>query len=306
MTTTDYLLCGWRVRSDLPLPELLAWPATQDIPPDITIMQASVPDRLENAVTQGDSFAVDAQGSALLHIKGLVRILARGGRQISVEILRRESSESWRLFLLGSTLGHIAHQRGLFPLHAACLRVKERTIAIAGASGAGKSTMAMALAQRGHALLSDDLIVVRQDGFAPPQVLPAFPRLKLWRDTLDTLAVDTRMLPRVRDGMEKFNLAGAGNFGFDPAPRVLDAIFVLDEQPVARLTPLPLLESAAAIRNQIFRPKFGALLGNAHQARLFAQSVAIASKTRVCRLERPKIFADLAAIVTLVEDHVAA
>ena len=305
MAFTDYLLCGLCVHSELALPELLPWPAGEAHAPDITIRETSVPAFLPNPVTRGESLVVDADGSVLMHIKGLVRILARGGNEIFVEILRQETSEGWRLFLLGSTLGHIIHQRGLFPLHAACLRVSGRTLAIAGQSGMGKSTMAMALAQRGHQLLSDDLTVIQQQGLAAPLVLPAFPRLKLWRDSLESLDVDLAGLAQVRDGMDKFNLSRGDRFGFDPAPNPLHAILLLEEQPEIKLAPMPLLEAAAAIRDQVFRPKIGALLGKAHEARLFSQSVALASTVKIQRLERPKEFAALAATVELIEAHFA-
>ena len=305
MAPMDYLLCGWCVRSALALPELLPWPFGERTVPDITIRETSVPAVLDNPVTQGESLVVSADGSVLLHIKGLVRILARGGNEIFVEILRHEASEGWRLFLLGSTLGHIIHQRGLFPLHAACLKVAGRTIAIAGASGMGKSTLAMAMVQRGHALLSDDLTVIQQAGLAIPHVLPAFPRLKLWRDTLEKLAIDPGGVPRVRDGMDKFNLASSHSFGFDPAPSPLHAVLLLNEQAALGLAAVPVLEAAAAIRDHMFRPGIGALLGKAHQGRLFRQSVALASTVKIRRLQRPKEFAALAATIDLIEEHFA-
>ena len=58
---------------------------------------------------------------------GLGLLLDGGG---SFARLSGEARDDWRLFLLGSTLGHIAHQRGLFPLHAACLRIGGRAVAI--------------------------------------------------------------------------------------------------------------------------------------------------------------------------------
>lgn len=56
-------------------------------------------------------------------------------------------------------------------IHAAALEVRGRGVLLTGASGAGKTTLALLLRQAGHRLLSDDLAPVTRDG----RVLP-FPR----------------------------------------------------------------------------------------------------------------------------------
>ncbi len=47
-------------------------------------------------------------------------------------------------------------QRGGFALHANAVQIAGSVVAICGPRGAGKSTAAMRLAQRGHLLLADD------------------------------------------------------------------------------------------------------------------------------------------------------
>ena len=63
MAFTDYLLCGWCVRSELPLPELLPWPGDEMPVADITITETGVPATLANPVTHGESLVVGADGS---------------------------------------------------------------------------------------------------------------------------------------------------------------------------------------------------------------------------------------------------
>ena len=56
-------------------------------------------------------------------------------------------------------------------IHASCVAADGRAILITGASGAGKSDLALRLIDRGFALVSDDQTIVRRDGdrlFASP------------------------------------------------------------------------------------------------------------------------------------------
>lgn len=223
------------------------------------------------------------------------------GRAMRVQRLNRHD-ESWRLFLLGSALGYLCLQRSLFPLHAACLRIGTQTVAFAGHSGAGKSTLAAALLKRGHGLLSDDLTVIRLDSAGAIMVLPAFPRLKLWRDTLESLQLPVTDAPPVRPGMEKFDLRPSA--GFDAAPVRLDAVVVLgdaSEPHLQRLSPqhaLPLLHGYLA------RPQAAVRMGL--HAATFAHAAAIARQVPVWRLRRPRRFDALDITVDLIEAHVGA
>ncbi|BAE50258.1 hypothetical protein [Paramagnetospirillum magneticum] len=292
-----YRLCTWRVDSDLLLPELITWGGGGDgSAADLVIVQGSVPDHLDDAVTPGKFIVVGADGSVLLHIRNLVRILVQDGRRITVEILRRDPEESWRLFLLGSTLAILCHQRGAYPLHAASLRIGGRTLALAGHTGAGKSTLALGLVNRGHQLLSDDLSVLRA-GSDGVDLLPAYPRLKLWRKSLEALGVGVEGLPRVRGSLEKYGLSPSGPF--DPQPSRLDGIVVLKDGPLVRIERMRAVAAVPDLRSHVQRPGIGQHLRGA--AALLAEAGRIAEAVPVYRLERPKTFDDVGAMVELIE-----
>jgi len=298
MTQNDYLLCGLRVRSGLPLSELPAWPGDASGCPDVVVVETQVADRLDDGVTDPESWTtVGADGAVLLQAPDVVRIRVCGGKRIEVEILRRDEEQEWRLFLLGSALGYLCHQRGFLPLHAASLRIGDRTVAIAGPSGAGKSTLSLALTRRGHALLSDDVTVLRVEGQAPAQVLPAYPRLKLWRDALTAQGVATAGLRRVIKDMDKYDLRPGA--GFDPTPRPLDAVLMLQEGEASELRRLPTLEAAPAVLENVYRSNVGLLLGR--RASLFAQAVAVAGATPVYEFRRPRDFDSLEACAASIE-----
>ncbi len=299
MTVTDYCLCGLRLRSTLPLPELARWAGTSEGDPDVTVEAAAVPDRLQDAVSQGEYLSVSPD-AVLLNIPDAVRILTRRGREISVDIAQNAADEGWRLFLLGAAFGHLCHQRGLLPLHAASLQTGSRTLAIAGPSGAGKSTLALALVQQGAALLSDDVTVLQTE----PEILvqPSYPRLKLWREALDAMGIPAGALQPVRAGLEKFDLRP--HEGFDPRPRPLDALLILSEGEETGLRRLTTIEAAGAIRQNIFRPRAASLLGR--DAAIFAKAAALAGVVPVFAFVRPKKFEALGAGVALLERTFAA
>lgn len=296
----DYFLCGWRVRSALPLPELIPWRSADDGPPDIVVEEGPVPETLERSLTPGRYLMVDPAGTILLRIADGLRFLIRDGGRVTVDRVDREDADSWRLFFLGTVLGYLCHQRGLFPLHAATLRVDGRTLAIAGASGAGKSTLAHALGRRGHRLVSDDVTVICDEGNRL-EIRPAFPRLNLWRSALDAAGVGVAGLRRVRPQIEKYDVPLPGSVDIVPLP--LDAIVILGEASASDLTKLAPTAALPAVQAHIAQRQVAAALGN--QRRLFATTARIVSTVPVYRLQRPKRFEALERVAALLERDIA-
>lgn len=62
--------------------------------------------------------------------------------------------------LVSSVFSCVLAQRGLTCLHASVVAIEDRAIALIGPKGAGKSTLALAVAQRGGRLVSDDVAAV--------------------------------------------------------------------------------------------------------------------------------------------------
>ena len=87
----------------------------------------------------------------------------RDGNQIVIDAAPDATDRNVRLFLLGSALGALLHQRGLLPLHANAIDLGGGAVAFSGHSGAGKSTIAAWFHDRGHRILADDVCVVGFD-----------------------------------------------------------------------------------------------------------------------------------------------
>jgi len=120
--------------------------------------------------------------------------------------------------------------RGVTCLHASAVAFADHAIAFVGSEGAGKSTTAALMAQKGCAVISDDVVaLVERDGSF--YVYPAYPYLCLWPDSVAMVYGPDRQLPRFSASWEKRLLSLAGNnLRFEAKDLPLGAIFVLGER----------------------------------------------------------------------------
>ncbi len=95
---------------------------------------------------------------------------------------------AWWRELLDSTLFSVALLRGYEALHAGAIATPHGALAIAAASGGGKSTLLSELLARGRALLADDVLVLESRGDAEaPRAHPAPPAMTLPAERLAQL-----------------------------------------------------------------------------------------------------------------------
>ena len=200
-----YSCFGFRLRSEIALDEIGRADDPKDARPIVDIRLGPVSERLEEG---GEVHAglQAAGGEALLTVTETARYLVRAGREIIVDPLPGASQRNLRLFLLGSALGILCHQRGLLPLHANAIVVGGNAYAFAGPSGAGKSTLAAYFARAGYRVLCDDVCAIDLGDPGEPVAWPGLPRLKLWGDASTAFGHDNGQLDRVADGMDKFHV----------------------------------------------------------------------------------------------------
>ena len=140
------------------------------------------------------------------------------------------SLEDIATYVLGPVLGLLLRLRGVPCLHASAVAIGNSTVAFAGSEGAGKSTTAAALAGRGHAVISDDIValVEREGSFS---VLPAYPYLSLWQESVKILYGPEKALPSFSPAYDKRQLLLAENrLRFQETQLPLGAVFLLGER----------------------------------------------------------------------------
>ncbi len=279
---TDYHLCGWRVRSDIDLSELLPW-QENDHAVDVEIRIGSIPVDTNDPVFVLPHSRLWANNDFELDMHGVGRFRVETGCRVLVEPAADWVENELKAFLLGSVLGVLCHQRGLLPLHASAVRIRESAVLIAGITGAGKSTLAAALGLRGHGLLTDDVAAIDPTG---PLVLPAYPQRKLTPDVLDALALPHDGLVAHRPGQVKYRVPVSD--GFAAAPLAPAAIYILKQTPLGPFgepARLPPVNAMAVLNRMIYRRAVGSRIQP--KAALF-QSIGRLAQIPVYQVNRRK------------------
>ena len=232
------------------------------------------------AYGDGTRIVVDAKGS---------QVWAMGADGATIE--------DTATYLLGPTLGFVLRLRGVTCLHASAVAVDGKAVAFTGAAGAGKSTTAAAFAQLGFPVLTDDIAPLRE-GAGGFEIQPAYPRLRLWPDSAQSLFGSPEALPRITPTWDKRYLdLNQPQFSFVQHPLELAAIYVLAPR-ATRSPAVERLDSKAALMALVPETYSTRLLSGAQRAREFDVLARLVEHVPV-RLLTPG--ADLASMPALCE-----
>ena len=149
------------------------------------------------------------------------------------------SLEDTLSYLLGPVFGLLLRLRGVICLHASAVSIEDRCAVFVGSEGSGKSTTAAAFAREGFAVASDDIVGLLEHG-DEFKVLPAYPRVNLWPDSVKLLYGSPDALPPLSRGWDKRGLAlgEVGGARFEPRQLRLGTVYILGDvsaQPTAYL-----------------------------------------------------------------------
>lgn len=275
-----YRLYGLVAASDLQFPELL--PTESSIKPDIIIKYGDVPsDGLDGARKLGP-FSFASSGKFWLSIPKVARFQVSDGGEIIVDPVPNIDEDSIRVFLLGSCIGALLHQRGYLLLHGNAIELEDGCLVCAGKSGIGKSTLAAAFLRQGHRILADDMAAIDEHDNA----IPGFPRIKLWQDSAEKLQIDTSGLRRIRPEMEKYDYPLGASFHENPLPVKWVYIIETHKESGFSLKEIKGLDKYLPLRENTYRPRFmqGMKLEPSH-LKLCGN---LAGNIRLARIKRPQ------------------
>ncbi|MCB0994399.1 MAG: hypothetical protein KDB21_04870 [Acidimicrobiales bacterium] len=240
---------------------------------------------------RGSEFVLRAPEVGVFH--------AAHGDRITVDPDPGADPAAIEVFLLGSCLGAILHQRREFVLHASSFALEGVAYAICGNSGSGKSTTTAAMLRRGARFLGDDICLVRREPV--PTVVPAHPAGKLDRISLEANQVSSSGLQRLRLDRNKFLRRYTMEFHDEPTP--LRAIFVLgfgDATGPARSSSIERASLRGALRllfRHTYQRRFIPPTSNDHAGAMMAE---LAAGTPVYKIARPRAGDTFAVIPELV------
>jgi hypothetical protein len=292
-----YYLYGFRIASELKLPELI--PAHALTEPDIRIAIASLSDFRESTCPNGDWVQLAPEVYQIRMQHSCYRV--EEGRRILVDPSPRATPGDVRLWLLVIALVALIHQRGLLPLHASAVVVDGEVHAFCGESGAGKSTLAFALGQRGFEVLTDDAGMAIPNRVGQWLFHPGVPRIKLWRESLEHFGLYHRSMIRAHAGEDKYHLS-LDDLSEKP-PRRLRRLYMLEKSDngLTRIAALRGFEAIEAVRRQVYRQKTAKSLGRS--ASLLSKCGEIVRDVPVYRFTRPWSLESLEHALNKLENH---
>jgi hypothetical protein len=250
-----YRVFGFVVSSDLPVPGLT--PVESHTPQiDIRLYMGASPSagklRLDTEEPWYVSSYLDALGEPALRIwraanSGLYRLAYTSGLTFWLDCPKGTIWATWpdgsglndaAPYLLGPVFGIFLRLRGFTCLHASVVAMNDFAVGFVGPPGAGKSTTAAALTIRGCAAVSDDIALLRENPLGSFHVVPAYPYLCLWPESVKLMYGSSSALPQINSRSEKRRLllsVKADKFETRTLP--LGAIYLLGER-VAKSAPV--------------------------------------------------------------------
>ena len=279
-----YQACGITIASALDLPGL----ARTDAPPDVTVRRGPV--ETPDAFAPTGIAAVPGPDADVLAWYGRARL------RISADALVADGDDDRFLCqcIVGPGLGVLLHRRGRLALHGSAVDVGGRAVVFLGQKGAGKSTTAAALLDRGHALLTDDLVAIGHDAAGRPTVLPGPSQMKLWPASAEAVGLGDAIEPFL-DGLPKGVYYGARRA---EAAVPVAAVCALAWGDAVGVEPLGGAEGFGEVFGHVYAPRF---LGAPASASLLAPCTALLRAAPPVRLTRPQTLTHLEEVARRVE-----
>ena len=237
------------------------------------------------------------------YIKDVAVYQIKEGDTIRVEPCEKCDEQLMRVYLMCSCLGFIMIQRHKVAIHGGVVATNGQEVVITGDRGAGKSTLATELRQRGYCFLADDVAAtVWADG---PKIQPGFPYQKLCGDAMDQLGYDKKTVDSFKsDTQVKYMVPVKDTFVKKALPlKAICEVVPCDVQQVEILHITGQQKLMYLIKN-IYRGEFMQALGGM-QADYFKACIAIAKEIDFYVIKRPKDAFTIEAQVASLEEMLA-
>lgn len=292
----QYSCGGFAVESEIALPLPPAVHRTGV--PDLTISISSRPLAASGTyirdlaasdnVSGGVYFAEDS----LLYVCGTTRILCRSSdHTISFSFEDRNAA----LHLLTDLVIPEWFSRSALVLHASSVAIGEIAVAFVGASGTGKSTLALAVplhSEKG-AMIADDYLVIREEDRVAPTAIAA----RVWPDSAEQAQKAT--VSDLPTGKKQVDAGGSPL----PAPVKLSRLFVLAESDEVEISPVTKRDAFAQLFRNAFRIDPADPLTNRETVNRISD---LLNRLPLYQLSYPRSYSALPHVADLLRQHLHA
>lgn len=192
---------------------------------DLEIRLGETPEKLT-----GDNVLVKVKNQSrpgeFLMTNPVANFYITDGTKIIVEVKDKSEWSFIQHHLLTKCMAVIARQRGWLPIHSSAVSINGKAVLFVGNSGAGKSTTASFLVKRGYSFVADDICILSKNGNDSYHLSPAYPNIRLWKDSIAMVGQDTfEIKEKVMGNIEKFNVDP--QILFDPTPIPISHIYFI-------------------------------------------------------------------------------
>ena len=196
-------------------------------------LTTQLPDVIAEVVQQ--PLAPQHAKSDLLRVFEVGEFLVRDGRHIQAHFVPDFDPKLQAAYLIGLGMIMVLYQRGYLVIHSNAIALDSNTgVVFMAPSGTGKSTLSAAFHQHGYQILTDDVSAIYFED-NQPYILPAYPYIKLWRDSVEAYDHDLDQLQVMPFKAGKYYVPLNDSQCQNPVP--LRAVYLLDtEQPSQALT----------------------------------------------------------------------
>lgn len=300
---TQYEIYGLAVASEIQLPEMWSIEPEAARPTEIEIRLGQTPLCVHDDCERTGEYEVGAAG-ILLNLPDVGRFWAVGGHTLTVTPAPGADMDLVRLFVLGSGLAAILHQRGEFPLHASAH--DGRCYVFLGESGSGKSTLAGMLAQRGFSIVSDDVLVVAMPDAEAGAAMtaPGIPVLKLWPESAQASGFEDAGVPYEAYNVRKHRISASSAFTRQalPVAKLYGLNWSQVETEPPRIAPIGNFDAVKLIRANVYRNNL--IHATQREAAFACFAATLVRSARAFEFHRDKNFVSADAHLDAIEQHI--
>lgn len=248
---------------------------------DATIQYGSVPEHL-SVITERDN-VYEANEQRLLFKVGCANFLIEHGERITIDP-KQEDERDIYLFLFGSVISALLHQRDLLPIHASAVQFSQGVVLFAGASGMGKSSLVAAFQRLGYPIITDDLSVLHFENDTP-YIAQGYPGIHLDQKTLEEMGYSTQQLNRLGeyDGA-KYIIPTTYPTNSDNNRVMTIYVLMWGKKNTVQVVPVKGMRKNQLLRLHTYRPKF--IIGNARRIAYYQRIIWMANNIPIYRLVR--------------------